>query len=65
MGSPPMVFSSPLFLFVFLPLVLGLHLLAPRPLRNAVLLLASLLFYAWGETDYVAVMLVSIHSANR
>jgi alginate O-acetyltransferase complex protein AlgI len=55
-----MVFSSPLFLFVFLPLVLGLHLLAPRPLRNAVLLLASLLFYAWGETDYVAVMLVSI-----
>jgi alginate O-acetyltransferase complex protein AlgI len=55
-----MVFSSPLFLFVFLPLALGLHLVAPKRLRNAVLLLASLFFYAWGETEYVAVMLVSI-----
>ena len=55
-----MVFSSPLFLFLFLPLVLAANAIAPKRLKNAVLLLASLLFYAWGETEYVAVMLVSI-----
>jgi alginate O-acetyltransferase complex protein AlgI len=54
------VFSSPLFLFLFLPLVLAAYRIAPWRARNAVLLVASLLFYAWGETEYVAVMLVSI-----
>ncbi|MDA7979447.1 MAG: MBOAT family protein [Pirellulales bacterium] len=55
-----MVFSSPLFLFAFLPLVLTVYFLAPRKLRNLVLLLASLLFYAWGEPAFVLVMLASI-----
>lgn len=55
-----MVFSSPLFLFLFLPLAVLAHLCAGRRLRNAVLLLASLVFYAWGETEYVGVLLVSI-----
>ncbi|TAJ21294.1 MAG: MBOAT family protein, partial [Planctomycetota bacterium] len=55
-----MVFSSPVFLFFFLPAVLALTALAPRGLRNAVLLLASLLFYAWGEPRAVLVLLVSI-----
>src|SRR5438445_13008496 len=51
-----MVFSSPIFLFVFLPLVL-LGLALPRlPLRNLWLLLFSILFYAWGEMTFVLLM---------
>ncbi len=55
-----MVFSSPIFLFAFLPLLLLLHQLAPQKVRNSLLLIASLLFYAWGEGRYVALMLASI-----
>ncbi len=55
-----MVFSSPIFLFVFLPLVLAVYHASPWPLRNVVLLVASLVFYAWGETVFVAGMLASI-----
>lgn len=55
-----MVFCSSVFLFVFLPLVLLTYLLAPRGCRNYVLLLASLLFYAWGEPGCVMLMLGSI-----
>ena len=54
-----MIFSSLLFLFRFLP-VLVLYYLAPRPLRNLVLLLCSLVFYAWGEPVYIILMIVSI-----
>jgi alginate O-acetyltransferase complex protein AlgI len=55
-----MVFSSVAFLFLFLPLVLGAYLLSPRPVKNFLLVLASLFFYAWGEKAYVALMLTSI-----
>ena len=55
-----MVFSSVSFLFLFLPVVLLGTLLSPRPVRNLFLLLASLFFYAWGETFYVVLMLASI-----
>jgi alginate O-acetyltransferase complex protein AlgI len=55
-----MVFSSVSFLFLFLPAVLLLSLLAPRFMRNLLLLLASLFFYAWGESFYVLLMLASI-----
>ncbi len=55
-----MLFSSVPFLFYFLPAALLLYFAAPRPLKNAVLLLASLFFYAWGEPRYVLLMLVSI-----
>ena len=55
-----MVFSSLLFLFRFLPMVLLLYFAAPRKLRNLVLLLVSLVFYAWGEPVYVILMIVSI-----
>ena len=60
-----MLFSSTLFLFAFLPLVLSAYLLVARlglgvPARNALLLVASLVFYTWGETGYVAILLVSI-----
>jgi alginate O-acetyltransferase complex protein AlgI len=55
-----MVFSSTIFLFLFLPVVLGLAWVAPRRLVNGVLLVASLLFYAWGEVFFVGVMVASI-----
>jgi alginate O-acetyltransferase complex protein AlgI len=54
-----MLFSSPIFLFQFLPVVIVLYLISPRPLRNLLLLVASLFFYAWGEVDLVVVMLLS------
>ncbi|MDZ7840728.1 MAG: MBOAT family protein [Gammaproteobacteria bacterium] len=55
-----MVFSSAIFLFVFLPLVLTGYYLVPRSLRNAYLLAASLGFYAWGEGFLVLLMLTSV-----
>ncbi len=55
-----MVFSSPVFLFVFLPTVLLAHFLAGRRFRNGILLVFSLLFYAWGEPAFVLVILASI-----
>lgn len=55
-----MIFSSLLFLFRFLPAVLLLYFISPRPARNLVLLLVSLVFYAWGEPVYVILMIVSI-----
>ena len=44
-----MVFSSIPFLYYFLPAVLAVYFLTPRKGKNAVLLLASLIFYGWGE----------------
>lgn len=55
-----MVFSSLLFLFRFLPAVLLVYYIVPRALRNFVLLLFSLIFYAWGEPIYILLMLASI-----
>ncbi len=55
-----MVFSSILFITLFLPLVFLLYHAAGQHWKNAALLLASLLFYAWGEPRYVFLMLVSI-----
>ena len=55
-----MLFSSLPFLYAFLPCVLALYFLAPARWRNAVLLLASLFFYAWGEPRFIVFMLVSI-----
>jgi alginate O-acetyltransferase complex protein AlgI len=55
-----MVFSSPIFVFLFLPLTGLFYFAAPRRARNAILLLASLVFYAWGEQLFVFVMLASV-----
>lgn len=56
-----MVFSSFTFLFIFLPLVLLTYFIAKkRKLRNIVLFIFSLIFYAWGEPVYVVLMLLSI-----
>ena len=54
------VFSSIIFLFMFLPVTLFVYLIVGRRLRNFFLLFASLVFYAWGETAYVLIMLLSI-----
>ncbi|MBQ6634300.1 MAG: MBOAT family protein [Ruminococcus sp.] len=54
-----MVFSSITFLFAFLPAVLIVYYIAPKKLRNLVLFLFSLVFYAWGEAVYIWLMLAS------
>ena len=59
-----MVFSSLPFLYLFLPLVLAAYFLLPgMKAKNAVLIAASLLFYAWGEPVYVFLM-VGMAAAN-
>ena len=55
-----MVFSSVIFLFYFLPATLGGYFIVKKELRNAVLLLASLFFYAWGEPKFIVVLILSI-----
>jgi len=57
-----MVFSSTIFLFLFLPIVMALYLI-PRTgimIKNTILFTASIFFYSWGETSYVMVMIASI-----
>jgi alginate O-acetyltransferase complex protein AlgI len=55
-----LIFSSPIFLFLFLPLVVVGSLLVGRRLQNAFLLFASLVFYAWGEVTWAWVIVLSI-----
>ncbi|MHB1314455.1 MAG: MBOAT family O-acyltransferase [Christensenellales bacterium] len=55
-----MIFSSPTFLFVFLPLVFVLYKILPKKAKNTVLILSSLLFYAWGEPKYILLMIGSV-----
>ena len=54
-----MVFSSITFLFYFLPLVLFSYYLVPYKLKNFILLIFSLIFYAYGEPIYIFIMLFS------
>lgn len=55
-----MPFSSPLFVFLFLPVFLGIYFVIRRDARNTLLVLGSLLFYVWGEKYVVLVMIASI-----
>lgn len=58
-----MLFSSPVFIYLFLPIILIVYYLflrKSRPLQNVFLLIASLFFYGWGEPKFVLVMLLSI-----
>ena len=55
-----MVFNSLFFLLVFLPVALLLYYIAPKKLKNIVLVLISFVFYAWGEPQYLLVLLFSI-----
>ncbi len=54
-----MVFSSILFLFRFLPVFFAMYYMAPQRMRNGILFLGSLVFYAWGEPVYILLMLFS------
>ena len=55
-----MLFSSLTFLYRFLPAVVILYAAVPKKFKNAVLLIASLIFYGWGEPRFLIVMLISI-----
>ena len=55
-----MLFSSLEFIFIFLPVTVGINLLLRGRARNYWLLACSLLFYAWGEPSFVFVMIGSI-----
>lgn len=52
-----MVFSSVTFIYVFLPVVLLLYYAAPKKLKNLLILLSGIVFYAWGEPVYVVLMM--------
>ena len=58
-----MVFSGMVFLFAFVPAVFLLYFLLPRVCGNAVLFIASLFFYAWGEPKYIVLMIASTAAA--
>lgn len=55
-----MLFSSLVFLFIFLPSVIFLYYISPRKLKNSILLIFSLFFYGYGEPKYLIIMLLSI-----
>ena len=55
-----MIFSSLFFMFVFLPLMLLVYFVVPWKIKNLVILMFSLVFYAWGEPVYVILMIFSI-----
>ena len=55
-----MIFSSTFFLCIFLPVTLILYYIVPWRFKNFLLLIASLIFYAWGEPVYVLLMMFSI-----
>jgi len=55
-----MVFSSVLFIFFYLPIVLAVYYTVPVRFKNLVLFITGLIFYAWGEPKYVFLMLFSI-----
>lgn len=55
-----MLFSSLTFLLLFLPLTIFFYFLTPRKYRNHILLLSSLVFYAWGEPKYILYMIVLV-----
>lgn len=55
-----MLFSSMTFLFVFMSLVMAVYFLSKKEIRNYVLLIASIIFYAWGEPRYLAIMIITI-----
>lgn len=58
--ADPLVFSTIIFLFRFLPITLALYYLAPAKLKNTVLFLCSLVFYCWGEVRFFPVMVALI-----
>lgn len=53
-----MVFSSVVFLYIFFPIMLLLYFAVPKKFKNAIMILASLVFFAWGEIRYIFIMLI-------
>lgn len=53
-----MVFSSVVFLYIFLPIMLLVYFIVPKKFKNAVMIIASLIFFAWGEIRYIFIMLI-------
>ena len=53
-----MVFSSIVFLYIFLPIMLLVYFIVPKKFKNAIMILASLIFFAWGEIRYIFIMLL-------
>ena len=53
-----MVFNSIFFIFCFLPVFMLIYYLVPGKLRNLLLFLGSLIFYAWGEPVYVYLTII-------
>ena len=58
-GDPSLVFSSIIFLFIYLPAVLLIYYITPRKGRNLFLFVVNLIFYGWGEPKLVVLMLIS------
>ena len=54
-----MVFSTSIFIYLFLPITLVIYYIAPKKSKNFIILLSGLVFYSWGEPIYVVVMLIS------
>lgn len=55
-----MVFSSLIFLYFFLPIVLITYFLVPKKIKNVIILISGLFFYAWGEPRYIIIMIIAI-----
>lgn len=55
-----MLFSSMTFIYVFMPIVCISYILIKQELKNYLLLIASIIFYAWGEPRYLAIMITTI-----
>lgn len=55
-----MIFSSTIFLFIFLPVLLLVYYISNNKLKNSCLFIASLIFYAWGDPRYLILLLISI-----
>lgn len=55
-----MLFNSPVFLFVFLPLLFLIYFSSPKTINNLILLIASLIFYSWGQADFILILLIMV-----
>lgn len=55
-----MVFSSLIFLWLFLPIIIILYYIVQDGFKNICLSIASLIFYAWGEPKYIVLMIYSV-----
>lgn len=55
-----MLFNSITFIYYFLPIVLIIYFAVPKKLKNIVLLISSIVFYAYGEPRYVLLMIIEI-----